>query len=74
MDSIEDIAKSELHQVLEQTELENSYIVADDSGLFIDSLNGFPGPQTSFFDEKVGKESILKLLEDKSKEAKFMQQ
>ena len=71
IDSIEHIAKSELQQVLEKKELENSCIIADDSGLFIESLNGFPGPQTSFFDEKVGKESILKLLEDKSKEAKF---
>lgn len=38
--------------------------MADDSGLFIDSLNGFPGPQTHFFDRKVGKENILKLVDD----------
>ena len=54
IDSIEKISRSELEQVLAKTEINDAYIMTDDSGLFIDSLNGFPGPQTSFFDEKVG--------------------
>lgn len=62
---IERIARSKAEQAREHVELdEDEFLIADDSGLFIGSLNGFPGPQTSFFDEKVGKEKILKLVEE----------
>ncbi|WEL19201.1 non-canonical purine NTP pyrophosphatase [Candidatus Nanohalococcus occultus] len=63
IDSIEDIALSKLEQAAKKTDIEDAFLIADDSGLFIDELNGFPGPQTAFFDRKVGKNRILDLVE-----------
>lgn len=42
-------------------------IIVEDSGLFIDSLNGFPGSSSSFVFGKIGVEGILKLLEREEK-------
>jgi len=38
-------------------------LVVDDSGLFIEALNGFPGPYSSYVYSKIGLWGILKLLE-----------
>jgi len=38
-------------------------LVVDDSGLFIDSLKGFPGPYSSYVYKKIGVQGILKLME-----------
>lgn len=63
VDSIEQIALSKVEQAKEELALsEDDILIADDSGLFIEELNGFPGPQTHFFDRKVGKEKILDLV------------
>lgn len=67
VDSIEDIALSKIDQAVEKTDVEDTFLIADDSGLFINELNGFPGPQTHFFDRKVGKEKILDLVEEGTK-------
>ncbi len=42
-----------------------SPVFADDSGLFINSLNGFPGEFSSWVYEKIGLEGILALLKEK---------
>ena len=39
-------------------------VVVEDSGLFIDSLNGFPGPYSSYVYRTIGLRGVLKLLED----------
>jgi len=39
-----------------------SPILVDDSGLFIEELNGFPGPYTNFVKRTLDNEGILKLL------------
>ncbi|QGR18985.1 XTP/dITP diphosphatase [Stygiolobus azoricus] len=44
-------------------------LIVEDSGLFINALNGFPGPYTNYVRRKLGLEGILKLLnnvEDRS--------
>ena|SRR5208282_169317 len=41
-------------------------VLTDDSGFFIDLLNGFPGPYSSFVFETIGSRGILKLLENAS--------
>jgi XTP/dITP diphosphohydrolase len=47
-------------------------VIVEDSGLFIHSLNGFPGPYSNFAFETLGVEGILKLLEgSKSRKAEF---
>ena len=38
-------------------------LATDDSGLFIEALNGFPGPYSSYVYKKIGVRGILKLLE-----------
>ena len=38
-------------------------VLVDDSGLFIDALDGFPGPYSKYTEEKLGAKGLLKLLE-----------
>ncbi len=45
-------------------------VIIEDDGLFIDSLNGFPGPYSSFAFKTIGNKGILNLLKSKRK-AKF---
>lgn len=44
----------------------------EDTGLYIDALNGFPGPYSSFVSRKLGNPGILKLLEGKDRKARFV--
>ncbi|MEM4035003.1 MAG: XTP/dITP diphosphatase [Fervidicoccaceae archaeon] len=37
-------------------------LIVEDSGLFIDSLRGFPGPFSSYAYETIGVEGVLKLM------------
>jgi XTP/dITP diphosphohydrolase len=41
-------------------------VVAEDAGLFIDKLNGFPGPYSSDVFKRLGNGGILKLMENAS--------
>lgn len=38
-------------------------VLKNDTGLFVDALNGFPGPYTHYVDETLGEDGLLKLLE-----------
>ncbi len=38
-------------------------VFAEDAGLFINSLNGFPGPYSSYVYRTIGVEGVLKLME-----------
>lgn len=58
-DSLEDIAREKAKSAF--AELQRPVMVEDD-GLFIDSLNGFPGQYSSFVFSTVGNKGILKLL------------
>ena len=75
-DSIEEVSKSKIKQVREiivGSRLEGSPILVEDSGLFIDSLGGFPGPYSSYTKEKIGLRGILELLRNtSSRETQFM--
>jgi len=45
----------------------------EDSGLFVESLNGFPGPYSSYVYRTIGLKGLLKLLEDiDDRRAKFV--
>ncbi len=39
-------------------------LIVDDSGLFIEALNGFPGPYSRYVYDTLGVDGILKLLSD----------
>lgn len=58
-DSLEDIAREKAKSAF--AELQRPVMVEDD-GLFIESLNGFPGPYSSFVFRTIGNKGILKLL------------
>ena len=67
-DEIEEVAISKSLQARDfvvGTNFEKSAILVEDSGLFINSLNGFPGPYSSFVKRKIGLQGILDLLETK---------
>jgi XTP/dITP diphosphohydrolase len=41
-------------------------LIVEDTGLFIDSLKGFPGPYSSYVLETIGNQGILDLLSNKA--------
>lgn len=45
-------------------------IIVEDDGLFIDSLNGFPGPFSSYVYKTIGNQGILKLVK-RNRKANF---
>lgn len=69
-ESLEDIAK---YAAVEAYKIVKKPVVVEDSGLFIDALNGFPGPYSSYVYKTIGLEGILKLLNGVSnREARFI--
>ncbi len=74
-EGVEEVAISKIKQARELvigSELEDSIILAEDSGLFIDSLHGFPGPYSSYAERTIGLSGILQLLPSESgREAEF---
>jgi XTP/dITP diphosphohydrolase len=59
-DSCEGIARRKARDAAERL---NRPVIAADNGLFIDALNGFPGPYTKYAGKTIGPERILDLLE-----------
>lgn len=66
-DTLEEIA---LHKVTQAFSQCSKPVIIEDDGLFIESLNGFPGPYSAFAFKTIGNKGILKLLKAKRK-AKF---
>jgi len=60
-DSLEEIAKSKLEHA---HSIVSGPVMVEDDGLFIKSLNGFPGQYSSFVFGKIGNDGILRLLQD----------
>jgi XTP/dITP diphosphohydrolase len=67
--NLEEITKAALTLIVPNvTEL----VFVEDSGLFVQELNGFPGPYSSYVFDTLGIEGILKLMtEAKSRKAEF---
>jgi XTP/dITP diphosphohydrolase len=63
-DDIKEISEHATKVILEQ---HNKTILVEDAGLFIDALNGFPGPYSSYVMRTIGFQGILKLLKDETK-------
>jgi len=57
---IENIAKASATDALKKTGLP---LIVEDAGLFIEALNGFPGPYSSYVYQTLGTKGILKLME-----------
>lgn len=59
---IEPIAVSGAREAYQELQVP---LFVDDSGLFIDQLNGFPGPYSSFVESTIGIEQVAELAADK---------
>jgi XTP/dITP diphosphohydrolase len=50
----------------------NLPMIVEDAGLFIDALNGFPGPYAAYVYKTISNEGLLRLMEDiKNRSARF---
>jgi len=58
-DSLEEVAHEAVEAAYQQCK---APVFVEDSGLFIESLNGFPGTFSGWVQKKIGNEGILKLL------------
>jgi XTP/dITP diphosphohydrolase len=67
-EDIEFIVKS---KALESSKKINKPLIVEDSGLFIPSLNNFPGSYTGFILKTIGVEGLLKLLRGNDKRCTF---
>ncbi|HDQ05782.1 MAG TPA: XTP/dITP diphosphatase [Candidatus Bathyarchaeota archaeon] len=69
-DSLENIAKYSVQDAVKNCGLP---VFVEDAGLFIEALNGFPGPYSRYVYDTVGLDGILKLMENvENRDAYFM--
>lgn len=61
-DDLVEIARQKAFSVGKQS---GKIVMADDSGLFVKALSGFPGTYSAYVHEKVGCDGILKLMKGK---------
>ena len=76
--TLEEIQSNNLNDIAEKKAI-NAYdliqkpVIIEDDGLFIDSLDGFPGPYSSYVYDTIGNKGIMNLLENsKVRDAKFV--
>ena len=68
-ESLKEIAETSVLQAFEKCHLP---IIVEDAGLFIDALNGFPGPYAAYVYRTIGNRGLLKLMADnEDRKAKF---
>jgi len=60
-DDIENVARD---KSIEAAKKYNLPIMVEDAGIFIEELNGFPGPYSSYVYRTLGTKGILKLMKD----------
>lgn len=73
-DTLEIVAKNSCKRILEEkTELSKYRFFLEDAGLFIESLNGFPGPFSSYVFKTIGNDGILQLMKDKENRSAYFQ-
>ena len=59
-DDLEKIAKVSVQDAVEKCGLP---VIVEDAGLFIEALNGFPGPYSSYSYRTIGNKGVLRLME-----------
>jgi XTP/dITP diphosphohydrolase len=60
-DSLEEVARDAVTAAYKRCRMP---VFVEDSGLFIDSLNGFPGTYSAWVQKKIGNEGVLRMLRD----------
>ena len=76
--TLEEIQSNNLNDIAEKKAI-NAYdliqkpVIIEDDGLFINTLNGFPGPYSSYVYDTIGNKGIMSLLENSEiRDAKFV--
>ncbi len=69
-DSLEEIARDAITAAYKRCKLP---VFVEDSGLFIESLSGFPGAYSSWALNKIGLDGILKLMEGKDNRSAYFE-
>jgi XTP/dITP diphosphohydrolase len=59
-DTLEEIAAEKAREACQRV---NGPAMVEDTGLFIDGLNGFPGPYSAYVFRTVGNQGVLRLLD-----------
>jgi XTP/dITP diphosphohydrolase len=68
-ESLEQIAAASVIDAFEKCRLP---IIVEDAGLFVDALNGFPGPYSAYAYRTIGNQGLLKLMQSvKTRKARF---
>jgi XTP/dITP diphosphohydrolase len=60
-DSLEEIAGASVIDAFEKCNLP---VIVEDAGLFVEALNGFPGPYAAYVYKTIGNKGLLKLMEN----------
>lgn len=69
-DSLEEIAKASAEDAFKRCTLP---IIVEDAGLFIDAMDGFPGPYAAYVYKTIGNQGILKLMHNvRNRKAHFV--
>lgn len=70
-DDVCDIAKFSSKEASEKLKCS---VLKNDTGLYVEALNGFPGPYTHYVDDTLGEDGLLKLLDGvENRNAYFME-
>ncbi|MCP8312750.1 MAG: XTP/dITP diphosphatase, partial [archaeon] len=68
----DDLREIALHALSRALMIDKSPMIVEDAGLFINVLNGFPGPYSSYVHSTLGIDGIIKLMSGKDdREAEF---
>ncbi len=68
----DDLRKIALHALSKALTIDKFPMIVEDAGLFINALNGFPGPYSSYVHRTLGIDGIIKLMSGKDdREAEF---
>lgn len=68
-DSLEEIAKTSVIDAFGKCHLP---IIVEDAGLFVETLNGFPGPYAAYVYKTMGNKGLLQIMRDaENRKAKF---
>ena len=62
----DDLATIAARGAREAHETADAPVIVDDSGLFVDGLGGFPGPYSSYVEDRLGIERVWRLAEAES--------
>jgi len=68
-DNLKEIAEASVTDAFQKCKLP---IIVEDAGLFVDGLNGFPGPYAAYVYKTIGNQGMLRLMENiESRKARF---